>query len=206
MGEKIEKVSGSFGKLQATSYKLPASSGFTLVEMLIAFAIFAIIMVIATGSLISLIGANHKAQALKTVVNNLHFALENMSRNIRTGTNYHCGAGTVTLTQDCATTPETQLVFKTRDGAYMLYVLHEGAIKRAKDTDSGALLNQANWIPITAPEITLDKLNFYVDGAAQVGGRQPRVLIITRGSMQGKNKVTTRFDIETLVSQRLLDL
>ena len=192
-----------------------STNGFTLVEMMIAFAIFAIIMVIAVGSLISLIGANYKAQALKTVVNNLHFALENMSRNIRTGTNYHCSEGDnpdVTATQNCATIPGQQFVFRARDGEYMLYELSDdGAIVRSKSDDTSALLSDVNLIPITAPEVEVDTLHFYVDGAdnsEEPGNNklQPRVLLVVKGWMQGKGKVISRFDIQTLVSQRALDI
>lgn len=191
------------------------TAGFTLIEMMIAFAIFAIIMVIAVGSLISLIEANHKAQALKTVVNNLHFALENMSRNIRTGTKYHCGEGDssdVAQTQDCPEIPGQLLVFKARDGDYILYKLSDdGAIVRSKNPDKTDLLTDTNLIPITAPEIQVDTLHFYVDGADNSlengnNKKQPRVLMVIKGWMQGKSKVASRFDIETLVSQRALDI
>ncbi|KKW10788.1 MAG: hypothetical protein UY50_C0026G0015 [Parcubacteria group bacterium GW2011_GWA2_49_9] len=202
--------------LTAKSLKLKASSGFTLIEMMIAFAIFAIIMVIAVGSLLSLIGANYKAQALKTVVNNLHFALENMSRNIRTGTQYHCsyadGEKPINETQNCATTPGRQLVFRARDGDYILYELSDdGAIVRSKSNDTSVLLSDVNLIPLTAPEIEVEALHFYVDGADNTeeqgnNKEQPRVLMVVKGWMQGKSKVISRFDIQTLVSQRALDI
>ena len=187
--------------------------GFTLIEMMVAFAIFAVIMVVAVGSLLSLIKANYKAQTTKTVVNNLHFALENMSRNIRTGTGYHCGgAGDLTTARDCTSTAENQFVFRSRDGSYVMYRLQSGAILRSKSTDIGVLTSSANFIPITAPEVQVDTLSFYVDGADRANEpgngnkEQPRVFILVKGSMLGKNKVPTRFDIQTLVSQRLLDI
>ena len=197
--------------LKAISYKLKAFSGFTLVEMVVAFAFFSVIMVIAVGSLISLIEANRKAQTLKTVVNNLHFALENMSRNIRTGSRYHCGTGSIVLPSDCPSTPGERLVFQARDGEYLLYELFEGAILRSKSADGSELLDPANFVPITAPEIVVDTLHFYVEGAdnsTESGNnkRQPRVLMVVRGSMQGRSKVPTRFDVQTLVSQRVLDI
>ncbi len=185
--------------------------GFTLVEMIIAFGVFAIIMVIAVGSLISLVEANHKAQTLKTVVNNLHFALENMSRNIRTGSRYHCGGGSILVPTDCPTTPKSELVFLARDGSYIIYELLAGAIVRSKSDDGDILLQPDNFIPITAPEITVDTLHFYVSGAEE-GEKdkdkqeQPRVLLVIKGSMKGKSKVVSRFDIQTLISQRSLDI
>ncbi len=192
-----------------SSYKLKA--GFTLVEMIIAFGVFAVVMVIAVGSLISLVEANHKAQTLKTVVNNLHFALENMSRNIRTGSRYHCGSGSILVPTDCPTTPKSELVFRARDGSYLIYELVSGAIMRSKSDDGGVLLDPGNFIPITAPEITVDTLNFYVSGAEEDekgkgNQEQPRVLLVVKGSMKGKSKVISRFDIQTLISQRSLDI
>lgn len=73
------------------------------------------------------------------------------------------------------------------------------------------LLNVANFIPVTAPEVQVETLNFYVDGAdnSEEHGNnklQPRVLLVVKGWMQGKSKVVSRFDIETLVSQRALDI
>jgi len=184
----------------------PFQRGFTLIEILIAFAIFAIIMVMAVGSFISLLEANYKAQALKTVVNNLHFALENMSRNIRTGSTYHCGSGgDLSAPRDCADTPESTFVFVARDGSRVAYRRNgnTNAIERS--------IASSPYTPLTASDVQVETLHFYVDGADpsnEPGSNeeQPRVLIVAKGWMKGKSKVVSRFDIQTLVSQRLLDI
>ena len=93
----------------------------------------------------------------------------------------------------------------------MLYELSDGAIVRSKNGDPEVLLTQANFIPITAPEVQVETLNFYVDGADNLkepgnNKLQPRVLLVVKGWMQGKSKVVSRFDIQTLVSQRALDI
>ena len=178
--------------------------GFTLVEMIVAFGIFAMIMVISAGSLISLIDANHKSQTLKTVVNNLHFAIENMSRNIRTGYAYQCGAsGEVGVPKDCASSPEQALSFVDYQNRIVVYRLNE-------DNDFGRIdrsIDGGDLVPITAPEIDVEQLRFYVAGAENAGdNEQPRVLIVAKGRMLGKGKTESLFDIETMVSQRQLDI
>lgn len=186
--------------------------GFTLIEMMIAFAIFAVIMVISAGSLISLIEANHKAQTLKTVVNNLHFAFENMSRNIRTGAVYRCGAdGALGNPRDCATSGNTSVAFSARTGSVVIYRWNGTTLSIERSLDSGG-----TFAPITAPEIQVDQLQFYVDGSCPKASnnpsecpsdtKQPRVLIVARGRMLGKGRIESKFDIETMVSQRQLDI
>ena len=82
-------------------------SGFTLVEMIVAIAVFSVIMTISVGTLLAMVDANRKAQSLKSVIDNLNFAVENMSRNMRVGTLYHCETtgsvtGAISAPQDCA--------------------------------------------------------------------------------------------------------
>ena len=180
------------------------NSGFTLVEMVIAFGVFSSLMVVSTGSFITLMEANHKAQATKTVVNNLHFALENMSRNIRTGRNFHCGAGGIlSQPQNCASLADSYLAVTSPDNKIVSYYFNADRHWIEKSVAGG------EFIPITAPEITVETLEFFVDGACDptlcLDTKQPRVLIIVGGVMQGKSKVTSRFDIQTTVSQRALD-
>src|SRR3989338_8582023 len=81
------------------------NKGFSLIEIMVSLAIFSIVVLVATGALLSILNANKKTQALKAVVNNFNFALENMARNIRVGKNYHCDTtenfGNFTSPADC---------------------------------------------------------------------------------------------------------
>ncbi|MBX9765465.1 type II secretion system GspH family protein, partial [Patescibacteria group bacterium] len=45
--------------------------GFTLVELMVAVSIFAIVMMIGVGALLSLVQTNRRAQAINSVMNNL---------------------------------------------------------------------------------------------------------------------------------------
>ncbi|HVM58918.1 MAG TPA: prepilin-type N-terminal cleavage/methylation domain-containing protein, partial [Candidatus Paceibacterota bacterium] len=65
-----------------------SSGGYTLVELIVAMGLFAIIMTLSTGAYLIMISVNRHAQAISTGIDNLSFALEDMTRTIRTGTVY----------------------------------------------------------------------------------------------------------------------
>lgn len=197
---RIKYSCGRFRVAGARSAKARDScAGFTLVEMLVSIALFSVIMVTSVGSLLSLIDASRQAWATKTVVNNLHFALENMTRDIRTGRNYHCdiAVGRLKEPADCSSSSASSLSFTAFGGETVVYRQNGNAIERSLD-------GGGEYLPLTSPEVVIEDLRFFVAGAKTAG--QPRVFIIAKGKMQGRARVASRFDIETLVSQRLLDI
>jgi hypothetical protein len=158
-----------------------------------------------------MVDANRKAQTLKSVMNNLNFAVESMSRNIRFGTTYHC-EDTDTLPppaalvnpRDCSTGGPI-LAFEPFDGDpddvqdQVVYRLNGTQIERS--VDSGA-----TFIPITAPEVQIEEFHFYVDGARSSDTLQPRAVMVIRGSSGTTAKTRTEFTLQTSVTQRVLDL
>ncbi len=74
--------------MQTRSYQ----SGFTLIEMIVSLALFSIVVTISVGALLMLIATNQQLQNEQSVMTNLSFALDSMTREIRTGTNYYCDA------------------------------------------------------------------------------------------------------------------
>ncbi len=64
--------------------------GFTLIEMIVSLALFTVVAVIAIGAFLKITDSNKKSQTLKTSINNLSFALESMSREMRVGSSYYC--------------------------------------------------------------------------------------------------------------------
>lgn len=67
-------------------------SGFTLIEMIVSLAVFSVVVTISVGALLMLIATNQQLQNEQSVMTNLSFALDSMTREIRTGTNYYCDA------------------------------------------------------------------------------------------------------------------
>jgi prepilin-type N-terminal cleavage/methylation domain-containing protein len=64
--------------------------GFTLVEMIVSVAVFAIVAVVAGGAILKVLDTNKKAQSIQSAITNLNFSLETMTRELRIGSKYYC--------------------------------------------------------------------------------------------------------------------
>ena len=172
--------------------------------MMVSVSIFLVIMTVSMGALLGVFSANNKFEALKTVMDNLNLSVESMSREMRFGKNYHCeiDPGTpppYTTPQNCISSTGGELVsFLAEDGTtQIVYKLNGTEID--KSTDGGT-----TYIPVTAPEIIVTSLAFYVIGATPSDNLQPKVLIKIQGH-SGTSTAATNFTLQTLVSQRTLD-
>lgn len=179
-------------------------SGFTLVEIIIAVTLFSLVVFISLGALITIFDANRRAQATRTVIDNLNFALEDMTRTVRFGSDYHCGiSGTITDPRDC---PSGDTLFATNfEGATIVYALCGNAIKRSDNGDTNCSSN--NMKAITSPETIIDHLRFYSFGSESVTDtNQPYVVAVIRGYVGNKPTTQSVFSIQTLMSRRTLDI
>jgi len=177
--------------------------------MIVAVALFAVVMLVAVGALLSLTGANRKAQALQSVMNNLNIALDGMVRNIRMGTNYQCGGVNAQGWNNCASgsvvfafkpNPDVSIApaWIYRFDASGLYC---GVHRLCRSEDGGT------YVAITAPEVSIDSMTFYVVGAQPGDFIQPKVLVVVRGTAgAASSKTKTTFHIEATAVQRELDL
>lgn len=179
-------------------------SGFTLVEMIVAVGLFAIVMTVCTDVLLSLVNANRKAQALQLVMNNLNISLDGMVRSVREGTVYHCGTGGgANMSPADCTNGDTTFAFepygnRTSDQPW-IYTFTNGRIYKS--------INGLPAIPITAPEVSIDDMRFYVVGSTVGDSTQPRVLIEIKGSAgTAGTSARTTFHIEATAVQRQLDI
>ncbi len=181
--------------------------GFTLIEMIVAVALFATVMLVATGALLSLVGASRKAQALESVMNNLNVALDGMVRSVRMGSTYHCGAGTYSAAQDCVNGDIT-FAFEpfggnSNDPTDQWVYAYDATTKRLyKSVDNGVHL-----FAVTAPSVRIDSLKFYTIGTLRGDTTQPKVVIEIKGTAGAFNSRTeTTFSIQATAVQRVLDL
>ncbi|MCX6702244.1 MAG: type II secretion system protein [Candidatus Zambryskibacteria bacterium] len=183
---------------------IQTKKGFTLVELMVSVSVFVIIMVISMGSILSIFDANRKSQSLRTVMDNLNFTMEAMTRTIRFGTNYHCDAtlGDISTPapRDC-NLGASSIVVKASDGKKVAYKLSDGRITRS--------INGGVDYFVTSSDVTITDLKFRVVGSTpySVGNDlyQPQAIITISGFSGIKATTKSSFSLETTVSQRMFD-
>ena len=192
------------------------NSGFTLVEMMVAIAVFSIVMVMAMGALLNVIESNNKAQSIKTAVDNISFALEGISKDMRMGTKYSCSKdGGSNFIGDCPDGGDT-ISFKSSktiggvENPYIYYRFLDNQMWSCVGGTSGGsctgTYSALTSSPLTGVTISATSSRFYVLGVTHsndpVGTRtQPRAIIVVEGTAGSKAKTQTSFDLQTSISQ-----
>jgi prepilin-type N-terminal cleavage/methylation domain-containing protein len=195
--------------------------GFTLIELLVSVAIFSIVMVMALGALLALSIADRRAETLKSGIDNLTFALDSMSRSIRTGQNYDCGTVGSVAPANCAG-GGNYLAFLSSNGVETYYIfdaaqdgtskcgqttLPYGCIERSLSYDGGATWSTP--IPITSPDIVVQNVGslFHVTGALAGSSDtiQPKATITVNATVQITATQTTAVHMQTSATQRIYD-
>lgn len=177
-------------KLKIKNYR----NGFTLIEIIVSISIFTVVMLVTMGALLTLNDSSRKAQALRTVIDNLNFAVEDMNRKIRTGDIYHCydTAGQVvsldtelTKAVDCPTVGGQAISLKTQEverpagnptadpkHVWVAYVFrpgdengNAGRIWQRRSNDGGGANLSVEESAITSPEVDIKQMKFRVVGA-----------------------------------------
>ncbi len=188
------------------------TGGYTIIETMIALAIFLIVIVIGIGALLNVYNVNKKSQSMRSIMDSLSFTMEDMSRNIRTGYNYKCLERGQSYTSEELSVPGScmdgyGIAFESSNGNpedpkdQWVYYLSEG--KLFKSTN-GELKNS---IQMTPEEVVLSdySVSFSVIGAESGDNQQPLVIIRLVGKITSGENITP-FSLQTAVSQRLSDI
>lgn len=190
------------------------NSGFTLIELMVATSIFVMVVLAAIGALMITSNAAKESRSLRYAMDNVNYAMDTMTRNLRLGTEFACtsaapfAGGTIPsvgFTGDC--TNESGIVFtKTKSAlgshfniAYQLAPTAGGyIIEKCEGTDP--------CIALTSPNVNITDLKFTVRGSypVPVDFLQPSVEILLKGTVTISGKVTT-FALQSLASQRTFE-
>jgi prepilin-type N-terminal cleavage/methylation domain-containing protein len=202
------------------------TAGFTLVEVMISIGLFTVVMVIGIGAILGVSSTHRKTQAMRTVVDNLSFLVEDMSRSMRLGGYFVCVPDPV----NDFTLSVWSGVQNTSDGTdckgisfepywsyipsdytnQVIYMMEEdgvGTIFKKEAENTSLSLNEMK--PVTPAEINIDveHSGFTVIGSDpnDAPKLQPKVIIVLKGKVKVGN-TENDFNLQTTVSARLLDV
>jgi prepilin-type N-terminal cleavage/methylation domain-containing protein len=206
-----------------------SQAGFTLVELMVSMTIFTVLVVVGIGAVLQATSQYYMASNMRAIMDNLNFVMEDMSRNIRTGSQIRCVtsatdsaypgyivSGTVGSTDDvipasCAdpADPQHKIIFKANSGTNLTYVITppppvettnpNKIIKIAGDSSSPQVITPAEI------EIDFSKSGFTVRGSSTTAdGLQPTVTIRLAGTVKYKT-LTSKFAIQNTVVMRQLE-
>lgn len=177
------------------------NEGFTLIELMVSLSLFTIIVLAAIASLYTVNGASRKVQAMRTALDNLNFAIESMSRTIRTGTNIGCNGSPG---QPC---PIEQggagdIIVRSTLGfvGNVTYQRCDGCNPNGTSSIQKRQQGQSA-VEITSPEIDVQNLIFYVSGVDTADGVQPSVTMFIQGVATAGGSVAP-FAVQTYITQR----
>jgi len=183
--------------------------GFTLIEMLVAVGLFTVVIVITLTAILSIIDFQRKVTAFQNIQNNLNFALEVISKDLKTGDKYYCGLNSFDMPTGGANDiiPRSCLsggqiiTFRNSNSDKITYRFLSGRIER--------IVNDGQVFILTSININLNEnvSKFYVVNAEDElkMDYQPRITI-TIGAKSGvKDKTTETFNLQTTISQLVLN-
>lgn len=222
--KKNLKIKNTLGRLIDGYQGFEFKNGFTLLEMTVAIGIFSFLVVAAVGTMLGLAGAQLRAQANQSVLDNARFGLELLTKELRTGYQY----GTVSFCSMNALSPV--LTFKhansnPSDNSGRTYYLID--TDRDPDTDPDTLVRSkriianssecylqsgdtgaSKFLEFSAEEVIIQELNIVLRGqTAGASDGQPNITTsIKLKARNPKGDLANPVTIQTTVVQRLRDI
>lgn len=200
------------------------TKAFTLIEVVIAVGLFSIVMMVALAIILSVVDNNKKVHSVNVVVDNLNFAIDSMVRDIKTGKYYRCGDSMtidVTDTTSCALNPpedEITLISTLYDNDKIVQYkyepeepgVHTGRIiKRScpilSNSNTRSCSSPYETSDVTSSEINITGVTFIINpGTPSLV--QPTVFLLIKGTSAVNPTAASDFRIQTLISQRYLNI
>lgn len=197
--------------LRTKSASPKLTTGYTIIETMIAISVFLIVIVIGIGALLNAHLVNKKSQNMRSIMDSLSFSMEDMSRNIRAGYNFKC----LEKGQTYTTAQLEEINDCMIDGYGLAFESSEGILGNTSDqwvyfVQDGKLFKSTNGlssvIQMTPDEVFLSSTSntFSVFGSDIADKQQPLAIIRLVGNITSKGN-TTSFSLQTVVSQRKND-
>lgn len=173
-----------------------SGAGFTVTELIVAMGVFVVVVVIAVGVFVGVVQNQRRLTELMAVNNNAGAALEQMTREIRTGYRFCEGQNPA---QPCDATTES-LNFENYAGDAVRYARTEGN-RIVRSVEGGAEIG------LTSSEVDVTDLAFIVAQRGLTLGSDLcapwRITILMRARPRGDADASRETKLQTTVSSRV---
>lgn len=169
-------------------YNLKLRRGVSTIELLVAMSLFVLLISIASDAFIRALRTQRMVVSLLEANNNASLALEQMVREMRTGS-------------DFTNISNSEIRFVNGGGDVVLYRLDGGVLLRGIEN----VLMERVYKKITADSIQVTRLRFSLVGEQAGDGSPPRITIIMSVSVKSKYLEGVSMNLQTTVSARNID-
>jgi hypothetical protein len=200
-----------------------ANTGYTIIETMVAISVFLVVIMYGTTALLNANLLHRKSADMRTIMDNLSFIMDEMSRSIRTGYDYRC----MNVPADFSENPLTENISTPKSGASCSGIAFENAEggdqsnisnqwvyfisnNRVGKVVGTPYLGETNYVQLNPSDegnnvvINHSASKFTIIGAEAGDEQQPMVIIRLVGTISYKG-VDTPFSLQTSVSQRVID-
>lgn len=178
--------------------------GFTLIEMLVSIALFSVVLTVTIGAILTIADSNKKARSLMSVTNNLNFAIDSMTRSIKSG---QMNNNSVSGNGSDAECLETEQINYSEIASGDTADFTRETVRYCYNSTDKTITQQigatGDVVPIVSDDVTVDYLDFEL---IPMDGNQYRVLILVGGTVKVSEKISSEFSIQTTVAQRQLNI
>ena len=209
MQNKNSKLKIKSAKPKHQSFKLftfcfEFNEGFTLLEMVIAMGIFSVVMISAIGIMLGVSNSEIKANGIQSILDNVRFSLELITKEMRTGSNY-------VLSTNCAPSG-SEITFTTSLENPRTYFLDSTtshimrAIVPITSSDCNGISGKVQ--PFTADDVLIQALDITTHGTAigPTDGQPWITMHLKVKSKDVKYQLTSSMDLQTTIVQRFRDI
>jgi prepilin-type N-terminal cleavage/methylation domain-containing protein len=194
--------------------KQKKKKGYTLMEVLMAVGIFALVMMLMLTTLVNLMNAKDNAKALQRDMENATFALEAMAKSIRVSELISCNNEDVVAGGECTSGDEiTSLeIFNYSQSECLQYRLKDHQLEvRVTGNDLSSCsfpANDTGFVTLMDERSRIDKMYFLAEkysqnGAESTAGKVTVAMEICTKYLEGACLESAgRFPVQTTVSLR----
>ncbi len=190
------KFSFRFKNLLTTHYSLLTNKGFSLIELTVSVAIFAIIIVSAGNIFIQISKAQREMLTRQILIDEGRYIMESMIKDIRMGYGF------------TSVENNTRLNFMRYNGKASFYCLadkdgvckdNEKYLAKTECETQGECLAKINAQPISSEKTNIKNLEFHIDTK-----EQPLVTVILTLEPKNYKEIIKPLKLQNTVSQRCL--